>query len=317
MPTNRWLWIATLLWTVGIPTFGADWPKATGVERQPLQASIQRLIEALRGTGAPLDEETAERLQALQDSQDDRRVVSQIQELLDPYCLAAVQINPESRVHVVEGPTRPRLIEKGWTTFLIKVVNEGGVTAAMRCSSPQSLPMVIGSSSKPDPELKVSPAESERRWLDLAMLTSEPMKPSLSGLKLEYRILQLYSRDSGKREATLQFDVGQGTQDLGFRNELPILFDCSPSKQIALSILDWDGTPTTCSLLIRDAQNRVYPNPSRRLAPDFFFHHQIYRADGESVSLPPGQFRITAYRGPEYLPSNSTMLSPTTISHKA
>ncbi len=51
MPTNRWLWIATLLWTVGIPTFGADWPKATGVERQPLQASIQRLIEALRGTG--------------------------------------------------------------------------------------------------------------------------------------------------------------------------------------------------------------------------------------------------------------------------
>ena len=32
--------------------------------------------------------------------------------------------------------------------------------------------------------------------------------------------MQLYSRDVGKREAKLGFDVGQGTQDLGFRNEV-------------------------------------------------------------------------------------------------
>ena len=43
----------------------------------------------------------------------------------------------------------------------------------------------------------------------------------LSGLVLEYRIVQLYSRDPGQREATLTFDVGQGTQDLGYRNEVP------------------------------------------------------------------------------------------------
>ena len=34
----------------------------------------------------------------------------------------------------------------------------------------------------------------------------------------------------------------------------------------------------------------MYPNPAKRLAPDFFFHNQIYRHDGESVVLPPGRY---------------------------
>ncbi len=134
------------------------------------------------------------------------------------------------------------------------------------------------------------------------MADSQPMQPALSGLKVEYRILQLYSRDEGKREATLSMNVGQGTQDLGFRSDVPILFTCRPSVDVPLVIRDEDGRPTTCSLLIKDLQNRVYPNPSRRLAPDFFFHDQIYRMDGESIQLAPGQYKIVAYRGPEYEP---------------
>ena len=51
---------------------------------------------------------------------------------------------------------------------------------------------------------------------------------------------------------------------------------------------------------MRDTLGRVYPNPARRLAPDFFFHDQIYRADGESVSLPPGKYTVVLQRGPEY-----------------
>jgi hypothetical protein len=161
--------------------------------------------------------------------------------------------------------------------------------------------MVRRSSSAPAPEIKITPADAGRRWLDIAMLNSQPMTKTLSGLAVEYRILQLYSRDAGKREATLSMHVGQGTQDLGFRSDVPILFDCRPSVEIPLVIRDDDGGPTTCSLLIKDKQGRVYPNPSRRLAPDFFFHEQIYRADGESIRLAPGKYTLVAYRGPEYL----------------
>ena len=54
------------------------------------------------------------------------------------------------------------------------------------------------------------------------------MTANLSGLKVEYAIALIYSSEAGKREATLAFDVGQGTQDLGFRGEVPVLFDIKP-----------------------------------------------------------------------------------------
>ena len=33
------------------------------------------------------------------------------------------------------------------------------------------------------------------------------------------------------REATLRFDVGQGSQDLGFRGEVPVLFTVATGEQ--------------------------------------------------------------------------------------
>jgi len=53
-------------------------------------------------------------------------------------------------------------------------------------------------------------------------------------------------------------------------------------------VLDDDGTPTTGQFVFRDSQDRVYPSLARRLAPDFFFHNQVYRHSGESIMLPPG-----------------------------
>jgi hypothetical protein len=139
------------------------------------------------------------------------------------------------------------------------------------------------------------------RFLDIAMFDKQPLKPQLSGLALEYRIIQLYSREIGRREAKLGFNVGQGTQDLGFRNTVPILFNAAPSVEVVLGVKDFDGEPTSAAFVIRDRRGNVFPNPARRLSPDFFFHNQIYRADGESVSLAPGEYTVEVSRGPEYV----------------
>ena len=285
-----------------VTSANADWPIVPNVSRQTLQASANRLTEALTVAGTPLPVAIQAKLKELEQVNSDDLVGKEIQSLLDPLCLVAVEISAESRVHVVRGTTPAQLVESGWQTFLVKVVNQAGVTASLRCSSPQSLPMVKQSSSSARPKSLISPAEAERRWLDIASLNSRPLLPTLSGVALEYRLIQLYSRDAGKREATLAFDVGQGTQDLGFRNEVPILFDCSPSYDIPLSVLDFDGSPTTCWMVIRDELGRVYPNQSRRLAPDMFFHSQIYRADQERIRLPRGKYQIQCSRGPEYIP---------------
>jgi hypothetical protein len=143
---------------------------------------------------------------------------------------------------------------------------------------------------------------NEDRWLDVLMFNDQPLNRTLNGLELEYRIVQLFSRDAGKREAKMSFNVGQGTQDLGFRNEVDLLFDCQPARAITFRVKDENGKPTTASFEIRDQAGRVYPSQAKRLAPDFAFHPQVYRADGETVRLPEGRYTIQFERGPESIP---------------
>ena len=123
------------------------------------------------------------------------------------------------------------------------------------------------------------------------MFDKQPLNETLSGLALEYRIVELYSRDAGKREAKLAFDVGQGTQDLGFRNEVNVLFDCEPAVEVTLDV-HRRRRQADHGAVRRSATRRAASIPSlrRRLAPDFFFHDQIYRHSGEIVLLPPGKY---------------------------
>lgn len=282
-----------------------DLPQVGRVERQPIVEATKRLIEALDYIGAPLSADDVQKLEAA--FADEASDVGQVaQAVLDPHCLAGVHINPESRVKVHAGPVARELMQHGWRSFLVKVHNEAGINPELKVESPNAAAMYErgrGARQRPmtDDNL-VSPAESQQRFLDLMMYNGQPLRPRLSGLNLEYRIVQLYSRDTGQREAQIAFNVGQGTQDIGFRNALPILFDCRPAVNVVLGVRDVDGEPTMASFVVRDRLGRIYPNPSRRLAPDFFFHEQVYRQDGESLLLPPGEFTAVVTRGPEYVP---------------
>jgi hypothetical protein len=275
--------------------------KVEQVELQPLTAQVKRLVEAMDYLGAPLKSADKEALERASHDTDATRASRAIQDTLDKYCLADIHINPESRVKVAQGAAKPELVEKGWRAFLVKVRNEAGVTAALRAESPNALAVYATSRGNPRPPQRVTQRDVTDRWLDLAMFNKPPLKPTLSGLELEYRIIQLYSRDAGKREAKISFNVGQGTQDIGFRNDVDILFNCQPAVDVTLRVMDERGKPTTASFIIRDAQGFVYPPRTKRLAPDFDFHPQVYRADGEKLKLPAGEYTVEYTRGPEYL----------------
>ena len=96
---------------------------------------------------------------------------------------------------------------------------------------------------------------------------------------------------------------------------MDILFSCDPAVSVVLDVKDQDGRPTMASFIFRDRMGRVYPSPSRRLAPDFFFHPQIYRQSGESVPLPPGTFQVEYTRGPEYMTQTRTITVPRMRTH--
>jgi len=226
----------------------------TDVERQPLEASVRRLEEAIRIAGAPFSDSLRAELQKAEKIEDDIEAIRRIQTLLDPLCLAGVTINPESRVRVLQGPAEAELAEQGWRAFLVKVVNEAGVTPALQVASPSALPVhERGKGARQEPQKTdelVNAAQVRDRFLDLDLLRREPMRPRLSGLMLEYRIISLFSRDAGKREATLIFDIGAGSQDLGFRSQLPILFDARPAVKVRLGVRDFDGAPVTAGFVL-------------------------------------------------------------------
>jgi hypothetical protein len=273
---------------------------AQQVPLQPLAQQVRRIEDALAFIGQPLPPETRKAIDEAIATADDARGVQLLEAALAPHVLATVDINPESRVKVTRADAPATLAEGGTRAFLIKVINLAHVTSPLRVTSPNAVAIHESYRTRPT-NTPITAADIRDRWTQVNFFRKPPLQERLSGLETEYLILEVFSRDTGPRAAVLGFDVGQGTQDIGFRNDISILFNSIPSKKITLNILDEKGNPTTASLTIKDRRDRLYPNPSKRLPPDFFFQPQIYRKNGESVTLPHGYYTIKSTGGPEYL----------------
>lgn len=297
------------------PASGQQVSLIVDVPVQPFKAQVKRVVESLKFLGEPLALEDQKQLQTALDS-DAKDSVLAIQKILDKRVVATVNINPESRVKVGPGAAAKTLVQNGWSVFLVKVHNEAGVTAPLKVESKNAAPVQKRSTGSPEPATAIKKSDVTDRWCDIAMFDGQPMRRTLSGLLAEYRIVQIYSRDAGKREAGISFNVGQGTQDIGFRNEVAILFQCKPGVKVVLEVIDHDGQPTTGQFVFRDQRGRVYPAKSKRLAPDFFFHDQIYRKSGEHVTLSPGTYNVVYTRGPEYRVLNKTITVPSKAEHR-
>ncbi len=241
-----------------------------GMPVQPLMASSLRLEEALQYLGSGLAPKDAARLQAMNDEPHTPELAEAIQELLDPYCLAAVNINPEARVKVRRGPAAATLQEGGWKSFLIKVHNESGTRAPLEWESPNAAPVIHRSTSAPNPreENLLTPGQVANRFLELSIYERRPLTSELSGLPVEYKVLQVYTNDVGPREAKLGFHVGQGSQDIGYRNAVTVLFDCQPSIKVKFRVKDHDGGPTMASFIIRDNVERLTDTSDAPRLPD-------------------------------------------------
>ena len=222
-------------------------------------------------------------------------MAERVQELLDPYCLLDIQINPESRVKVAPGPARPELVEQGWRSFLVKVRNDAGVTAQLQAVSPnaQSLFEGGGFTAVSDKYYRarrndgnLAPAD---RWLDLAMFNSQPLRKNSAGSSSNTASIQLYSRDAGQREAKISSTSARARRTSASATKRTCSSLPPGPRGHLRSPRRERQQPTTAAFVIRDAQGRVYPSPAKRLAPDFAFHPQVYRADGETVKLPAGR----------------------------
>ncbi len=275
-----------------------EWPMKWGVEAQPLIAQTNRIASAMEILGQPLDPKIARALKALRETQGNDAVAKAVQEALDPLCLAAVEVGPTGVTRVIPGRSVPLLVEQGWTLALVKVINQAGTTGILQPDSP---------SAKPIPR---SPAaDVENRWLGLLPHTGQPMLANLSGVGLEYTMVQLWSKNAETRSAEISFAIKGDKAKSGNAVAMArIGFQAKPSSVVTFRVTEFDGSPSMAGFTITDAQGRIFPSQAKRLAPDFFFQKQIYRADGETVRLPKGTYQVVCRRGPESIPETKTLV---------
>jgi len=311
----------TIAFTLMTVLAGAARAQFIEVEAQPLADNAWRVVRAFDDLGYPFPADHAKAILKAANAQDARKV----QELLEPHVFVHLHLNPEARVKAKRGDGPAVLQQSGYTPLLLKVHNESTVTKPLRIASPQALPIHAGGNRAKGKGV-ITEEDVLNRFLEVEMFTNVPMTEKLTGLKLEYAIALIYSRDAGvdkkgmltagKRAATLIFDVGQGTQDIGGRSEVPVLFDVKPAIPVLLIVNDFDGTPTTGRFLFKDKQDKVYPPKAKRIAPDFFFQDQIYRHSGTYVLLPPGELTMTYSRGPEYRQASRKVTIPEKGTHE-
>src|SRR5580658_11228842 len=178
---------------------------AAQVPLQPLAQQVRRLEDAMNYLGQPFPAADHSAINAAIANTDAGAAAAKLEEILDKYALAIVDINAESRVKVAPGPAKPELVEGGTRLFLVKVINHANVTAPLRVTSPNSGNVYIQSTGNPEPKLELTPQNAADRWAEISVYDKPPMSPRLSGLALDYRILQIYSRDKGQRSAQIAF----------------------------------------------------------------------------------------------------------------
>src|SRR6185312_12135143 len=221
------------------------------VSLQPLADQVRQIETALNYLGQPLSQADQSGINSALEGDNERTAVAELQRILDRYVLTTVTINPESRVEVERGAAAPLLVEGGTRLFLVKVLNQAGVTAALKVESPNNKPVYVSAwkDSSPRPKEHITRDEIRDRWAEISLYQKRPLTDRLSGLAVEYALLEIYSRDAGQRSAQIGFNVGQGTQDIGFRNYVRILFTAAPARIVQLHVKDFDGSPTMASFL--------------------------------------------------------------------
>ncbi|WP_156785058.1 CehA/McbA family metallohydrolase [Terriglobus roseus] len=290
-------------------------PTIGQVVAQPYFAAANRSIQSLARLGSPIRSADAEQIAVLT-QQNDPQAVSKAEEILSRYTLAKLSLGPNGAPQIAIGEAPRQLVEQGWRVFLVRVENPSG----------QKGSLVFTSGTRTIGNLEIVSKGAAQRTALADALYKGPMieemwlatelyepTPILSGgvavatiplpeIPIEYHIVQLFSRDHGPRTTSFFLNVLMGSNDHAFHPaHRQFDFECLPSHEIPLRILDTNGNGCVASLTIKDKLNRVYPPKAMRLAPDLFFQEQVYRADGETVRLTEGEYLVKSERGPEYL----------------
>jgi len=153
--------------------------KSSGPSLQPLAQQARRLETAFNYLGEPLSDTEHKALDEAIGTSDEAAAIAGIQQVLDPHVLVAVHISPESRVRLEQGAAPPELVQGGTRLFLVKVLNDAGVTAPLAIQSPNVGNVYIRGGGSPEPKKVLTDVDVRERWADMSFYTQPPMRQRL------------------------------------------------------------------------------------------------------------------------------------------
>src|ERR1700691_1262273 len=233
-------------------SFAADPADPGAIEPQPFFAGVKRAVEALEKLGAPLPPADAARIAALA-LQNDGAAVAEAGRILGCYTLVDLAIDPDGASHVGIGPAPRTLVEQGWRMFLVRVSNPAGRRDDVILSSGWRTPGRMAQPPGGTTAQRASLMDTLNKgplirdmWLVTELYDTMPQihfgrqieVVALSGIPVEYHVVQLFSQDVGKRRAKLileTFPRPGGGLDGSSNREFD--FDCLPSRDVALGVL--------------------------------------------------------------------------------
>ena len=137
--------------------------------------------------------------------------------VVEPLVVLRVDVNPESRVKMAAVSPLPELVVDRTYRVLLEVSNAARIRAPLR--------VMATDRSKTPPRLA--------RFCEVGLVDGIASSSFLSGAEREWKIVEIRLLEAGRREVHLEADVGQGTQDLGFRAAADLLLKGVPARRVA------------------------------------------------------------------------------------
>ena len=212
------------------------------VPLQPFAQSVRRLETALAYLGQPLPPADHDVINEAIGLDDERDAVQRIEAVLDRHALLVVRINPESRVSVEPGAAAPELV-RGRHAPVPREGRQPGRRHARRSRGREPAEPGGVDSRVAQRERARAAGDAHARAGEGAVGRHLAVRRSLrcleaacQGCRSSTGFWKSTAATPVSAPAQIAFNVGQGTQDIGFRNDVLVVFTARPAHDVLVRV---------------------------------------------------------------------------------
>ncbi|MBU3004249.1 CehA/McbA family metallohydrolase [Paraglaciecola arctica] len=207
---------------------------------------------------------------------------------LDSLTVFEVTLSATSQVNIVKGNATPLVTQAGWANYLIKVINPHRLKGDVIISSPNALPIYHKSVGEQYAlqEHFIDDKTIDTSFLELAIYRDTPLSSTLSTFPVEYRILQIYTREKGTKTATFYSEfISEKTPEKEVISKQPVILELpiKAATKVIFNIQDQSNGSPVAAFTISDGVSRFRRNGDTNPLPKDYRRRFALRRPWERI----------------------------------